>query len=143
MLVEENHRYLLSIDTLQIGFENLSKNVKMLKSGSQLEDILKEGRSPTNRIRLGFSKTHQASTSNTVFVKASGNSDTDTESKISLINHQNKRKCWVCHFCGRLGHIRPFCFQLYGFPTRFRTDSRTKNKAVWKKNQTNILNFYV
>ncbi|TYK16336.1 retrotransposon protein, putative, Ty1-copia subclass [Cucumis melo var. makuwa] len=52
----------------------------MLTSGTQqLEDILKDGRSPTNRIGLGFSKTYQASPSKIVFVKASRNLDTNTK----------------------------------------------------------------
>lgn len=23
---------------------------------------------------------------------------------------------WICHHCKRKGHIRPFCFKLYGYP---------------------------
>ncbi|MCH79805.1 gag-protease polyprotein [Trifolium medium] len=27
-------------------------------------------------------------------------------------------RSWVCHHCGRKGHIRPFCYKLYGYPER-------------------------
>lgn len=98
-------------------FETLSKIVKKLTSGTQqLKDILNEGRLPKNRMGLGFSKKCQASMSTTIFVKASDTSNTSTENKKDQVNHHTKRKRWVCHFYGKPGHIRPFCFYLYGFP---------------------------
>jgi len=36
-------------------------------------------------------------------------------------HHSNSKKIsrpWVCHYCGRKGHIRPFCFKLYGYPNQ-------------------------
>lgn len=29
---------------------------------------------------------------------------------------KRKFQRWRCHYCGRCGHIRPFCFRLYGYP---------------------------
>jgi len=30
---------------------------------------------------------------------------------------RNKKKSpWICHHCGRYGHIRPYCYKLYGYP---------------------------
>ncbi|KAK2402298.1 gag-protease polyprotein [Trifolium repens] len=29
---------------------------------------------------------------------------------------QRRYRRWVCHHCGKKGHIRPFCFKLYGYP---------------------------
>jgi hypothetical protein len=26
---------------------------------------------------------------------------------------------WICNHCKRKGHIRPFCYKLYGYPSRF------------------------
>ncbi|PNX61350.1 gag-protease polyprotein, partial [Trifolium pratense] len=37
---------------------------------------------------------------------------------------------WVCHYCGRRGHIRPFCYKLYGYPER---KSQPRPIAVQKK----------
>jgi len=35
------------------------------------------------------------------------------------ITKEKKKSCpWVCHYCGRMGHIRPFCFKLYGYPNQ-------------------------
>ncbi|MCI43830.1 gag-protease polyprotein, partial [Trifolium medium] len=31
---------------------------------------------------------------------------------------KGKPQPWICHYCGRKGHIRPFCFKLYGYPKR-------------------------
>jgi hypothetical protein len=47
-----------------------------------------------------------------------------------------KPKGWICHYCGRRGHIRPFCFRLYGFPRwynnpRYESDS-SNTKKEWK-----------
>ncbi|KAK2369181.1 gag-protease polyprotein [Trifolium repens] len=30
--------------------------------------------------------------------------------------HKRRPKSWVCHHCGRKGHIRPYCFKLHGYP---------------------------
>src|SRR3954471_1906640 len=34
--------------------------------------------------------------------------------------NQTKRKFqrWKCHYCGRFGHIKKFCFRLYGYPSQ-------------------------
>src|ERR1044072_3569550 len=28
----------------------------------------------------------------------------------------SKQSTWVCHYCGRFGHLRPYCYRLYGYP---------------------------
>ncbi|GAU44433.1 hypothetical protein TSUD_100800 [Trifolium subterraneum] len=28
----------------------------------------------------------------------------------------NRSRSWICHHCGKKGHIRPFCYKLYGYP---------------------------
>jgi polyhydroxyalkanoate synthesis regulator phasin len=33
--------------------------------------------------------------------------------------HRRRPRSWVCHHCGRKGHIRPYCFKLYGYPKWF------------------------
>ena len=62
VLMEDNHRYLLSIATLKSElkeacheYESLSKNVKMLTSGTQsLKNILNDRKSISNKMRLGY-----------------------------------------------------------------------------------------
>jgi len=55
-------------------------------------------------------------------------------------HHSSKNKKvtrpWVCHHCKRKGHIRPFCFKLYGYPDQSRHKSRDPEKKNVKKNWT-------
>ncbi|CAJ2657156.1 unnamed protein product [Trifolium pratense] len=46
---------------------------------------------------------------------------------------------WMCHHCGRKGHIRPFCYRLHGYPRRvhqaFYTPafSNIETKKEWRE----------
>ncbi|MCH79544.1 gag-protease polyprotein [Trifolium medium] len=46
---------------------------------------------------------------------------------------------WTCHHCGRKGHIRPFCYRLYGYPKKSHQSIYTsspvevRRKAEWKE----------
>ena len=31
-------------------------------------------------------------------------------------NPNRRHRNWRCHYCGRYGNIKPFCFKLYGYP---------------------------
>ncbi|MCI35694.1 gag-protease polyprotein, partial [Trifolium medium] len=48
---------------------------------------------------------------------------------------KGKSQPWICHYCGRKGRIRSFCFKLYGYPKRSlqpSTDSVVvKTKKEW------------
>jgi hypothetical protein len=50
-----------------------------------------------------------------------------SESKVEVIMSDNMSKHyvylqrktnvpWKCHYCGRNGHIKPYCFELHGYP---------------------------
>src|ERR1044072_2589334 len=47
-----------------------------------------------------------------------------------------KQTTWVCHDCGRYGHLRPYCYKLNGFPKDALKvqipKARTHNKKVWR-----------
>ncbi|MCI13916.1 gag-pol polyprotein, partial [Trifolium medium] len=49
---------------------------------------------------------------------------------------QSKPVLWKCHYCGRNGHIRPFCYKLYGYPRRpnMTRPKQGENKVMkeWK-----------
>jgi hypothetical protein len=30
--------------------------------------------------------------------------------------YKGRSRPWICHHCGIKGHIRPYCFKLYGYP---------------------------
>ncbi|CAJ2641400.1 unnamed protein product [Trifolium pratense] len=43
---------------------------------------------------------------------------------------------WRCHHCGRKGHIRPYCYKLYGYPSEVPQESDpsiTKTRMEWKQ----------
>src|SRR3954464_7201440 len=105
---------------LQSKLDQMSKYVKMLNSGSDmLEEILQIGKSSGDMSGIGFVGTKKHS--------QDGNRvKPETEvlnpmSKHVTQHHEKsemKRKFqrWRCHYCGRFGHIKPFCFILYGYP---------------------------
>ena len=58
---------------------------------------------------------------------------------------QRLSRRWICHFCERFGHIRPFCYKLHGYSNRRyygninkknfdRTNSKTEQRVKRKKN---------
>ncbi|MCI72375.1 gag-pol polyprotein, partial [Trifolium medium] len=52
---------------------------------------------------------------------------------------RTKRRNWRCHYCGRKGHIRPYCYKLYGYPQNSRPlEPKSENvnvKKEWKKKE--------
>jgi len=49
---------------------------------------------------------------------------------------------WICHNCGRYGHIRPYCYKLYGYPQP-RDKPKVSGKIVqarkeWKPKTPNV-----
>ena len=83
------------------------------------------------------------------FVVASGTYD-PTMSK-SMLQHpkehqsyKNKKisRPWICHHCGRYGHIRPYCYKLYGYP-QAHVQPKVSCKSVqarkeWKPKTPNV-----
>ncbi|MCH90922.1 gag-pol polyprotein, partial [Trifolium medium] len=55
---------------------------------------------------------------------------------------KGKRQPWVCHYCGRKGHIKPFCFKLYGYPNRPLQSKpapvEIKTKKEWKPKDDDV-----
>ena len=117
------------VSRLNGELDQMAKFVRMLNSSTDsLDKILTIGKPAKNMKGLGY--THGASTSQTTFVpqKPVGQmsrkiSQTSGDDKFhnqhqrhphgptrSLVNIPR----WVCHHCGRMGHIRPFCYRLYG-----------------------------
>ncbi|GAU31624.1 hypothetical protein TSUD_63730 [Trifolium subterraneum] len=54
-------------------------------------------------------------------------------------SYHKKHRPWRCHYCGKKGHIRPFCYKLYGYP---HEKQQTKPKPViqkeWKLKSENV-----
>ncbi|KAK2404703.1 gag-protease polyprotein [Trifolium repens] len=47
--------------------------------------------------------------------------------------NQRKYRRWVCHHCGKRGHIRPFCYRLYGYPNQEHKPNVVQEESVTKK----------
>ncbi|GAU42103.1 hypothetical protein TSUD_134870 [Trifolium subterraneum] len=53
--------------------------------------------------------------------------------------YYKKHHPWRCHYCGRKGHIRPFCYKLYGYPQeKQQTEPIPMIKQEWKVKSENI-----
>ena len=59
--------------------------------------------------------------------------------------HQNGKKTthpWICHHCKRKGHIRPFCYKLYGYPKQSKhksSGSEIRNDKIgWIPKSNNV-----
>ena len=75
-----------------------------------------------------------------------GTSDNKTMLEPSQQHEKRRTRPWICHHCKRKGHIRPFCYKLYGYPCKFNhkwlpksdnvglvghTSKRPTSKEVW------------
>ncbi|KAK2428549.1 putative mitochondrial protein [Trifolium repens] len=49
------------------------------------------------------------------------------------LNNQMRYRRWVCHHCGKRGHIRPFCYKLYGYPNQEHKPNMVQEESVVKK----------
>ncbi|GAU48358.1 hypothetical protein TSUD_282610 [Trifolium subterraneum] len=63
--------------------------------------------------------------------------------KRSMKHHGNsyykKHRPWRCHYCGRKGHIRPFCYKLHGYPQeKQQTEPIPMIQQEWKVKSENI-----
>ncbi|KAK2415952.1 gag-protease polyprotein [Trifolium repens] len=47
--------------------------------------------------------------------------------------NQRRYRRWVCHHCGKRGHIRPFCYKLYGYPNQEPKPNVVQEENVIKK----------
>jgi hypothetical protein len=49
---------------------------------------------------------------------------------------------WICHHCKRKGHIKPFCYKLYGYPKHSEhksSESEMRNvKKEWMPKSNNV-----
>ncbi|WJX25125.1 hypothetical protein P8452_14197 [Trifolium repens] len=48
-------------------------------------------------------------------------------------NSQRRYRRWVCHHCGKRGHIRPFCYKLHGYPNQEPKQDEIHEKIAVKK----------
>ncbi|KAL3034124.1 hypothetical protein AAZX31_02G175300 [Glycine max] len=121
---------------LNSKLENMTKSIKMLNKGSDtLDEVLQLGKNVGNQRGLGFNPKSAGRTTMTKFVPAK-NSTGATMSQHRSRHHgtqqkRSKRKNWRCHYCGKYGHIKPFCYHLHGHPHHGTQSSSSGRKMMW------------
>ena len=111
------------IGELQTEYDQTMKSVKMLNSGSKnLDKILSSGQSSSNRYGLGFDSSvkNTGQITGIKFVPATVNIKNKLLVGTKVISASTKTSNWVRHYCGKKGHIRPFCYALRRHRFRFQ-----------------------
>ena len=131
---------------LNSKLENMTKYVRMLNNGSNvLDEILQVGMIFGNKKGIGFdygtvnkeikipTKKFVPPKKKTEFVML----DHMSQHPVRHLNPQprNKKKSpWICHHCGRSGHIRPYCYKLYGYPQKWGMTTSDKLRKIGFQN---------
>jgi hypothetical protein len=128
----------------------MTKSIKMLNKGTDtLEEILKAGQMSGSMSGLGFAKnsSSELKKSKAGVQKFKRKSHPMSQHQGTRMSKHQKKKFqrWRCHYCGRFGHIKPFCYRLHGYPNQ-TSQGRPKKKASkhnapikkqkWVANQT-------
>ena len=132
---------------LNSKLDQMTKSVKMLTNGTdKLEEILQAGQNAGNMSGLGFVAAKKSAVD-----KKKTRPDKQMSKQMSQhrTQHQEQRNMkkkyqrWRCHYCGRFGHIKPFCFRLYGYPNQTPYVKPKTNKAPytqqWKKKSAALI----
>ncbi|GAU45662.1 hypothetical protein TSUD_293710 [Trifolium subterraneum] len=114
------------IDKLEVDIERLRKYSEMLnKTGAdKLDEILEKNVRRPKFIGISYENVNKHRSYNPELMYTQ-----PKESPMSrkMLHHskqhygakyKTKSHSWVCHYCGRKGHIRPLCYKLYGYPNR-------------------------
>ncbi|KAK2435400.1 gag-protease polyprotein [Trifolium repens] len=104
------------------NLEIMTKSVRMLGTGTKkLNEILSIRNHANDPTGVGCGVTYNNETLKSNFVPARNRSD------FKMLSHPaphqkpvNKRKSTSlkCHYCGKYGHIKSFCYKLYGYPKK-------------------------
>ena len=129
------------VKVLSTNLKNMTKSVKMLNTGTDmLDEILKVGKHAGDSSGVGFKNKHHSKNTNTKFVPAQKKPDPG-RMWTHHTPHQRpagkeKFNAWRCHYCGKNGHIKPFCYKLYGYPKKRpqvqAKSARVTPKKMWK-----------
>lgn len=125
-LQTENKKLIEEVALLNSKLEGMTKSICMMsKNTDVLDEILEVGKSGGDMTGIGFdyralnrgsknlSKEH-ASLAKQSGYRMSNHKSRPLAQHLSpqVRNYQNST--WRCHHCGRFGHIRPYCYKLYG-----------------------------
>jgi hypothetical protein len=111
---------------LNSQLDNTMKQVRILNTGTTVLEEILGSQDQRKGQGIGFNyKTVNNSQGKKIekFVpaKCDYNPTTGTQMLKRPTQHhgstsRRKPRRWVCHHCGMKGHIRPYCFKLYGYP---------------------------
>ncbi|GAA0157377.1 hypothetical protein LIER_14656 [Lithospermum erythrorhizon] len=132
-LLDENNEMLIvnsglneKVEGLNAELEAMKKSVHMLNSGtSKLDEILSLGQSPNDHTGVGYVAGECSKESK--FIPAAKVKEsqllyqllptaglTTGRPHVEALPKNKRKKKWICHHCGKKGHIRPYCYKLYG-----------------------------
>jgi hypothetical protein len=113
---------------LNSKLENMTKYVRMLNNGSNvLDEIRQVGKTYGNMKGIVFD---YGTVNNESKIPTKKFVSPKKKTEFAMLDHmsqhlvwhlitqpRNKKKSpWICHHCGRYGHIRPYCYKFYGYP---------------------------
>jgi hypothetical protein len=133
------------IELLSTNLNNMTKSVKMLNNGTdKLDELLMVGKNAGDSTGIGY-QNNQKENSETKFVPAQKKFEPSRIWSHSTPHqkHKGKFNAWKCHYCGKNGHIKPFCYKLYGYPKKKSQTqpSRSKPKKMWKPKASEAAHF--
>src|ERR1044072_5238622 len=161
-LLEEKRRLQLEntelqeeVSLLESKLEGLNKSLRLLNNGTDaLDNLLEDSKKGRSKKGIGFdynstNKEGQKPKSKLVTLEEKSEfvqiNDFQKNTKMSqhVVQHvapsvrSIKQSTWVCHYCGRSGHLRPYCYRLYGYP-KVTSKAQVLNAKVHSKKEWKI-----
>jgi hypothetical protein len=109
---------------LNSKLDEMTKYVRMLNNGSDtLDKILQTGKMAGDKSGLRFNESKPECSHTGSKPKMSHHVSQHHKER----QHKGKHQRWRCHYCGKFGHIKPFCYKLYGYPSPSHHQPRPKH----------------
>lgn len=123
----------------------MTKTVRMLSNGTErLEDALKVKMNARSMRRIGCNyestvrdKTVPAEYDPTMLAPKSQH-----YARHWKPYHKSRNGHWRCDFCGSVGHIKPFCYKLYGYPLQKKHSMDKHGLSNSRKGRKSKVNIY-
>jgi hypothetical protein len=133
------------VTLLTSKLENLNKSIRMSNNGSDmLDEILQVGKGAENLTSIGFNYQSPNKQGKTHVAKSfHSQRKCDVPMSDQMLSHptphqkpayKGKSTAWKCHYCGKNGHIKHFCYKLYGYPKK-KPQAKTHHVKIKPKKQ--------
>ncbi|XP_050881216.1 uncharacterized protein LOC127084755 [Lathyrus oleraceus] len=130
---------------LNSKLDEMTKYVRMLNNGSDtLDKILHTGQMTGDKSGIRFNES-KPECSHTGSKPKSKPECSHTGRKPKMSHHisqhhkgrqqKGKHQRWRCHYCGKFGHIKPFCYKLYDYPSPSHHQPRPKHHIPVNRKQ--------